>query len=52
MERGYLISDYFSDGEVWALLTALDVLAEETYLTEEQYKLVESARNKILEAIE
>ena len=52
MEREYLINDYFSDGEMWALLTALDVLAEETYLTDEQYKLVESARNKILTRVE
>lgn len=52
MEKGYLISDYFSDGEVWALLAALDVIAEETYLTDEQFKLVESAKNKILNSVE
>ena len=52
MEREYLISDYFTDGEIWALLTALDVMVEETWLTDEQYKLVESARNKILTRVE
>ena len=52
MEREYLINDYFSDGETWAILAALDVMAEETYLTEEQYKLVKSARDKILSRVE
>lgn len=52
MEREYLISDYFSDGEIWAILTALDTITEEVWLTDEQYKLVESARNKILSRVE
>ena len=52
MEREYLINDYFSDGEMWAILTALDAITEEMWLTDEQYKLVESARNKILSRVE
>lgn len=45
------VNAYFTDGEMWALLRALDVLAEETYLTEEQWELVESAKNKLLDAV-
>ena len=45
------VNAYFTDGEMWALLHALDVLAEETYLTEEQWELVESAKNKLLDAV-
>lgn len=48
----FLVNNYFTDGEMWALLRALDVLGEETSLTEEQWELVESARNKLLEAVE
>jgi hypothetical protein len=46
------VNGYFTDGEMWALLHALDVLGEETLLSEEQWKFVESARNKLLEAVE
>jgi hypothetical protein len=46
------VNAYFTDGEMWALVHALDVLAEETYLTEEQWELVESAKNKLLDAVE
>ena len=45
------VNGYFTDGEMWALLHALDVLAEQTYLTEEQWELVESAKNKLLDAV-
>ena len=48
MEREYLINDYFSDGEMWAILTSLDAITEEMWLTEEQYELVISAKDKIL----
>lgn len=47
----YLINDYFSDGEIWALLTALDIITEEVWLTDEQYELVKSAKNKILKDV-
>lgn len=46
------VNGYFTDGEMWALLHALDVLSERPTLTEEQWELVESARNKLLEAVE
>jgi hypothetical protein len=46
------VNGYFTDGEMWALLHALDVLSEETALTEEQWELVESARDKLLDAVE
>lgn len=52
MENKYLINDYFSDGEMWAILTALDTITEEVWLTEEQYELVKSARDKILSRVE
>ena len=46
------VNGYFTDGEMWAILHALDVLSEKTSLSEEQWKFVESARNKLLEAVE
>jgi hypothetical protein len=46
------VNGYFTDGEMWALLHALDVLSEEATLTEEQWELVESARDKLLDAVE
>ena len=47
----YQINDYFSDGEMWALITALNAMAEEMWLTDEQYKLVQSAKDKILKDV-
>ena len=52
MENKYLINDYFSEGEMGALLTALDAITEEMWLTEEQYELVKSAKDKILSRVE
>ena len=46
------VNGYFTDGEMWALLHALDVLSEQPTLTNEQWELVESAREKLLEAVE
>jgi hypothetical protein len=46
------VNGYFTDGEMWALLHALDVLGEQPTLTKEQWEFVESARNKLLEAVE
>ena len=46
------VNGYFTDGEMWALLHALDVLGEQPTLTEEQWESVESARNKLLDAVE
>lgn len=46
------VNAYFTDGEMWALLHALDVLSEETYLTDEQWELVESTREKLLNSVE
>jgi hypothetical protein len=46
------VNGYFTYGEMWALLYALDVLSEETPLSEEQWEFVESARNKLLDAVE
>lgn len=46
----YYVSGCFTDGEMWALLHALDVLGEQTYLTDEQWELVESARTKLIDA--
>lgn len=51
MENKYLINDYFSDDEMWAILTALDAITEEMWLTEEQYELVKSAKDKILKDV-
>ena len=50
-EQEYLVNGYFTDGEMWALLHALDMLSEQPTLTEEQWELVESARNKLLGAV-
>lgn len=46
------VNGYFTDGEMWALLHALDVLGEQPTLTQEQWEFVESARNKLLDAVE
>jgi hypothetical protein len=46
----YYVSACFTDGELWALLYALDVLGEQTYLTNEQWELVESAKTKLIDA--
>ena len=46
------VNGYFTDGEMWALLHALDVLSEQPTLTEEQWEFVEAARNKLLDAVE
>lgn len=46
------VNGYFTDGEMWALLHALDVLSEQPTLTNEQWEFVESAREKLLEAVE
>lgn len=46
------VNAYFTDGEMWALLHALDVVAEHECLTEEQWELVDSAREKLLDAVE
>lgn len=48
----FYIKEEFTDGEMWAILAALDALVENVALTDEQYQLVESARNKILDNIE
>ena len=47
----YLINDYFSDGEMWAIMAAFDAITEEMWLTDEQYELVKSAKNKILKDV-
>ena len=46
------VNGYFTDGEMWALLHALDVLSDSGNLSEEQWKFVESAREKLLDAVE
>lgn len=46
------VNEYFTDGEMWAILSAFDAFVENVELTEEQYELVESARNKLLNAVE
>jgi hypothetical protein len=46
------VNGYFTDGEMWALLHALDVLGEQPTLTQEQWEFVESARTKLLDAVE
>lgn len=48
----FRVNGYFTDGEMWALLHALDVLSDSGSLSEEQWELVESARNKLLDAVE
>lgn len=42
------INGYFTDGEMWALLHALDVLGEQPTLSEEQWEFVQSARENCL----
>jgi hypothetical protein len=46
------VNAYFTDGDMWALVHALDVLSEETYLTEEQWEFAQSAREKLLNSVE
>jgi hypothetical protein len=44
-----LISDYFTDGEMWALTTALNqFMYDNSNLTEEQLALCEQAFDKIV----
>lgn len=45
----YVISDEFTEGEMWALVSALELfMYDNPNLTEEQYELCESAREKIM----
>jgi hypothetical protein len=46
------VNGYFTNGEMWALLYALAMLGELPTLTGEQWELVESARTKLLDAVE
>ena len=45
----YEINDKFTEGEMWALISALELFMYDNLdLTEEQYELCESAREKIM----
>lgn len=48
-EREYLVNDYFTDGEMWAITSALNTFMHDNpHLTDEQYELCERAYDKLV----
>lgn len=51
-EPTFRVNDEFTDGEMWALTAALNkFMYDNPDLTEEQFELADSARNKLLKDV-